>query len=299
MNIKVVFFLLIHILFSKNTMSQVNEALYEANKKLILVDKDKYIHEDIGFNTPVLINSQTTEVLGKNVLEVLYEQRFGSLNAGVDELYGIVMPHNIRLGLAFGLTNKSTLSIGLIKFHSLVDVGYKHIFIKQNFSRKIPLTVAYYGNITTSLEHEEEFKKVTDRISYFNQLVFSRKFGKSFSIFVAPGFMYYHFVDSANCSINKSASISIGSKLNIAKKTSIILEYGKGHLIKECKNSKSKPGLSFGLESIYNDISCQIFATTFREISEQDNYMYNQNDFLKGEILFGFNIALKINKHSH
>jgi hypothetical protein len=238
-------------------------------------------------------------VLEKNVFEVLYEQRFGSLSSGVDELYGMEKPHNIRLGLAFGLTNKNTLSIGLIKFHSLVDIGYKHIFIKQNSSKKVPFTVTYYGNITTSLENEEEFKRVTDRISYFNQLLLSRKFGKSFSIFVAPGFMYYHLVDSAKCSVNKSAAISIGSKFSFRKNTSLILEYGKGHLINECKNNKSKPGLSFGLESIFNDLSFQVFATTFREISEQDNYMYNTNDFFKGEILLGFNIAFKINKYSH
>jgi hypothetical protein len=57
MNIKVVFFLLIQFLISKNSMSQEVEALNEVcNSNFLkeeLVNKDIKTHEDIGFSTPV------------------------------------------------------------------------------------------------------------------------------------------------------------------------------------------------------------------------------------------------------
>jgi hypothetical protein len=292
------------LFFSKSLVSQNILMEFHSDESFKieneLSEKNNGLQEEKeAFHSPVLINSQTSEVLHKKSFEFLYEQRLGRINSGKSEMFGINTPNNIRLGFAYGLTDRVALSIGIIRFHSLVDIGYKHIILKQKKVKKMPFTLTYYGNITTSLENSDEFHKISDRISYINQIIFSRKLGTKLSLFLAPGYMYFNEVEETNTSTNNSFLIASGAKANITHKTSLILEYGKGHLLVNCNNDNTKPGVSFGIESIFKNISFQVFATTFKEISEQDNYMYNQHDFMKGDFLLGFNIALKLNDQTH
>lgn len=293
--ISIVLLIAIQLLQAQNESLPVHE-----NKNDLTENKtsqeSKHSEVDDAFHSPVLINSQTSEVLHKKAIELLYEQRFGNINSGNSDLYGLNTNHyNLRFGIAYGVTDKMALSIGIIKLHSLVDVGYKHILLKQKKTTHTPITLTYYGNITTSLENSEEFSKITDRMSFFNQLIVSRKFGNYFSVFVAPGFMYFNIIENDENDKKSDFILALGSKINLTHHISLILEYGQGHLFNSA--NKSNPGVSFGVETIIKNLSFQVFATTFNEISEQDNYMYNHNDYSKGDFLIGFNIGYKLNDH--
>jgi len=55
-------------------------------------------------------------------------------------------------------------------------------------------------------------------------------------------------------------------------------------------NYNPNPGLSLGFEFGTSGHAFQLFITNYAGIVNQENYMYNQNDFFNGDILIGFNI---------
>ena len=283
--IKQISFIVIFFLNLATTLGQ------EANDTHIAQDSKEDSYIEHVFHSPVLINSQTPGVLHKKSMEIILENRFGRINPNASG-YGFSSPPNFRIGLAYGFTDWSMLSIGFIRSHSIVDVGYKFALLRQTTSDKMPVSVSFYGNVSVNMGHSEEFHQTADRISIFEQVIVSRKFGKNIAFFIAPGFMHFNEVDTSICYIHDSFLIAAGGQIKILPHTSLILEYGQGHLTNKVTNlPKAEPGVSLGAEYTAQKYSFQLFATTFHEISEQDNYMYNSNDFLKGQMLIGFNLT--------
>jgi hypothetical protein len=286
-NMKKEFYLIATLLLSV-LLINAQEINYDIKKD------DEFIHN--AFHAPVLINSQTSEVLHKKSMEFLFEHRFGKINSDFSELYGFNAPANYKIGIDYGFTDKFTLNTGFTKFHSLFDMGYKLVLLKQTTSGRIPFSLSYYGNTAFSLGNYSISYRPQDRVSFFKQIIASHKFDRSLSVFIAPGFMHFNSVDTSICIVRNSFLIAAGGKINILQNVSIIFEYGQGHLLNKInREHKAKPGVSFGTEIASKTYSFQVFSTTFRDISEQDNFMYNSNDFLKGEFLIGFNITRKIN----
>lgn len=51
------------------------------------------------------------------------------------------------------------------------------------------------------------------------------------------------------------------------------------------------PSICFGLEMTTSAHAFQIFAGNYNSILPQNNNMFNQNDYTKGQFLIGFNIT--------
>jgi hypothetical protein len=51
------------------------------------------------------------------------------------------------------------------------------------------------------------------------------------------------------------------------------------------------PNISFGLEMNTSGHAFEVFAGNYRYILPQNNNLFNQNDFTKGQFVIGFNIT--------
>ena len=71
----------------------------------------------------------------------------------------------------------------------------------------------------------------------------------------------------------------------------IVFEYDQQLIKQDTAVIKVKPGLSIGLEAVTSSHVFQIFIGSADAILNQHNVLYNKNDFLKKEILIGFNIT--------
>ena len=63
-----------------------------------------------------------------------------------------------------------------------------------------------------------------------------------------------------------------------------------GEMIKETRYT-NHPGISLGFEFGTSGHAFQVFISNQWGIVNQENYVWNKNDFFNGDILLGFNIT--------
>ena len=251
------------------------------------------------FESSWIIDNQTVVVPEKGTLEVMIQHRFGVVSNGITDLWGIYAPGNIRLGLSYSLFSnlgfggmKGPLSIGVgsTKDNRLQDVNLKYAFLQQTRNGRIPVSVTYYGNaVIETVKPQEQLpnRNSSDRLSYFHQIIISRKFSEKLSVQVAPSLSHYNVV--APEMMNDHIAVALAGRYRFSAQSSVIFNVDQPITIHKFYNPQ--PSVSFGLEVSTSSHAFQIFATNFDAIVPQRNNVYNQNDPWGDGFLIGFNIT--------
>lgn len=85
------------------------------------------------------------------------------------------------------------------------------------------------------------------------------------------------------------AAIAVGGKVTIFPDLAILVESSTP--LMKFEKETPKPGFGAGLEYGTVGHAFQLFISNSKGIINQQNYMYNQNDFFNGEFMIGFNIT--------
>jgi len=248
-----------------------------------------------AFEAPILIDNHTVVTPFKGGFEYEIHHRFGTVENGIDDLFGIYAPSNIRMGLNYGITDDIMVGFGTTKDSKLQDLQWKYTFLRQTRSKRIPVTLSYYGNVVldaTSSDNfgpEEDFKPI-HRLSYLNQLIIAHRFNFRYSLQVAPSFIYYNAVQQGMK--NANFGLHAGGRAKLFGSYSFIAEYDQ-LLTSQEEGFEPKPNLAFGIEIGTATHAFQIFAANYAGIIGQRNFMFNTNDFTEGEFLLGFNITVR------
>lgn len=276
--------------------------------------KDTIVKEKLerpAFESATLIDNPTNVLFNKNTLEVQMSHRFGLINGGTNDLVGFWAASNIRIGLSYAIHERLTIGYGTTKFDRLQDFNWKVGILRQTRSNKMPVSVTYYGNFVIDARPKDaelngssvsRFANLSDRYSYFNQLIIARRFSPKLSLQIAPSISHYNVV--LNTMRNDMVAIAFGGRYKISDQTSIMVDYSQP--ITKFLKDNPPPGISFGVEFATSAHSFQIFFTNYNGIVPQKNYMFNQNNgfgagefkpFGKrgGEFLVGFNITRNYN----
>ncbi len=83
------------------------------------------------------------------MLEFEIHHRFGTVTNGIDDLFGLWAPANIRLGLNYGITDKLMIAVGTAKNYLAQDLAVKYAFLQQTSSGSVPVSLYIlreYGN---------------------------------------------------------------------------------------------------------------------------------------------------------
>ena len=243
------------------------------------------------FESSMLIDNQTNIIPDKKTLEMQIQHRFGPMTNGFSDLFGIYAPGaNIRMGFNYSIMDRLLVGYGLTKKNMYSDFQVKYALLRQTRSGRIPLSLTLYGNAAIDSRDKEVFGegyKFIDRLSYFGQLIVSRKFANWLSLQIHGSYTHYNLV-AADTDHDK-IGVGINGRIKFSPQSSIIFQYD--HPISVHGKSESKPNLGFGYEVSTFTHAFQIYVGTAQGIIQQDNYMYNQNDFTKGEMMFGFTIT--------
>ncbi len=245
-----------------------------------------------AYESSFIIDNPTDKIYTKNTLEIVINHRFGVINGGTNDLAGIWAPSNIRLGIAFTPHERLQVGFGTTKFDRLQDFNWKVGLLRQTRSDRIPVNVSYYGNFTIDARRRENFALDQHRYSFFNQLIISRRFSPNLSLQVAPSVSHYNLVPQRMR--NDVVAVSVGGRMKISPQTAILLDYSHPfihHLDGEELDMDPEPGLSIGVEFATSGHAFQIYMSSYNGIVSQKNYMFNQNNFFDGDILFGFTIT--------
>lgn len=248
------------------------------------------------FGSVWLMDNQTVMVPIKGTLEFDIQHRFGTVDNGSKDLWGLFAPSNIRLGLAYSPINKLFVGAGITKERMQVDLNAKYALLQQT-DGKVPLSVSYFGNIVIDARNKSNFRYGVHRLSYFNQLIIARKITDKFSAQVAPSFSWFNnvegYVDSKGDIQKKMKNghlaISVLGRFKVSEMSSIIAGYDQP--LTQHTTNNPHPNICFGFETVTSSHAFQVFFGNYYGIVPQSNNVFNQNDYKDGQFVLGFNIT--------
>lgn len=248
------------------------------------------------FETGILIDNQTVATPYKGMLEFEIHHRFGVVSNGVDDLFGIWAPANIRLGLNYGITDKLMVAVGTAKNYKAQDLAVKYALLQQTGSGSVPVSLTLYGNMGINLLNENTFGPAHDwreihRLSYLTQVIVAKRFADRISLQVAPTFIWLNATEIGYKNFNYG--LSAGARINVTDSQSFILEYDQLFNKQDNEEFNAKPQLAFGWEIGTATHAFQIFFANYKDILGQYNFVYNQNSFTSGNYLIGLNITVR------
>lgn len=248
------------------------------------------------FGSVWLMDNQTVMVPVKGTLEMDIQHRFGTVDNGKKDAWGIFAPSNIRLGLSYAPINKLFIGAGITKERKQVDLNVKYSLLQQT-PDKMPVSISYFGNMVIDARDNSNFRNSVDRLSFFNQLIIARKITDKFSAQVAPGFSWFNNVEAyvdKNGIIQKKMenghfAISVLGRFRVTEKSAIIAGYDQP--LTQHTTNNPHPNICFGFETTTSSHAFQVFMGNYYGIVPQSNNVFNQNDFRDGQFVIGFNIT--------
>src|SRR6185436_3196901 len=131
-----------------------------------------------------LVNGQTVETKGKGSLEFIFAHRFGAINSGIYNFYGLDNAH-VRIGLEYGLTDRLGISVGRSSLDKTIDGFLRYKVLRQSSGVvNMPFTVTAFGSAackTSPPKADATYPiTLTDRMAYTGQLLIARKFSSRF-----------------------------------------------------------------------------------------------------------------------
>lgn len=254
-----------------------------------------------AFESGLLFDAATTNIQPSKTLEFVLQHRFGTTENGITDLYGIWGASNIRFGLNYSFTDHLMVGFGTTKLPKMQDLQLKYNILEQTRSNSMPVTLSLYEVVGLDASDKgkwQENYKFSNRMSFFTQLIVSRRFNDMFSLQVAPGFAHFNSVDSVYN--HDRMSMSFAGRIKFTPQGSFIISGDFPLDIKGLNDYKKiapttvvfdKPNICVGFEIATSTHAFHIFLASSSGILPQQNIMWNGNDFFKGNILIGFNLT--------
>lgn len=243
------------------------------------------------------IDNQTVMVPIKGTLEFDIQHRFGVVNNGSKDLYGLFAPSNIRFGLNYAPIKKLFVGTGITKERKQIDLNAKYALLEQSSDNKKPVSISWYANMIIDTREKSNFRYSVHRLSYFTQLLIARKITDKFSAQVAPSFSWFNNVEAYVNSKgeiqpkmkNGHIALSVLGRYKVSKLSSIIAGYDQP--LTQHTTNNPHPNICFGFETVTSSHAFQVFFGNYYGIVPQSNNVLNQNDYRDGQFVIGFNIT--------
>ncbi len=247
-----------------------------------------------AFESQLLIDDQTVIIPTKNTLEWDIQHRFGTIDDGKN-LAGLYETSNIRLGFTYSVLDKLNVGFGLTKDRNYYDFNAKYLILQQTRSNKIPVSVAYYGLI--GIENSDRAKEIggfIDQVSYFNQIMFARRFSPNLSLQASFVYSHYNAVVRWNKQVGESYDIfglNVSGRYKFSGTMAAIFSYQTPLNDHTGTDVSIEPNYTLGLEIATSGHAFQVFVGNYYTLIPQRNLAYNQNELNSSGLLIGFNMT--------
>jgi hypothetical protein len=241
------------------------------------------------FKATRLINGHTIETAGKGVLDVKFSHRFGTLNRGAYELWGLDNA-TMRMGADYGITDRLDIGLGRSTFEKTYDGFIKYKLTKQAKGAKAwPVSIVYIAGAarkTIKLPGSIYEADPSTRFSYMHQVLVARKMNSSLSLQLMPTLVHRNAVPLPTDN-NDLLSIGVGGRMKLTRRVSVNAEY---YYQVNALAGKRNP-LSVGVDIETGGHVFQLHLTNTRGMVEPSFINNTDGSWGNGDILFGFNIS--------
>jgi hypothetical protein len=239
------------------------------------------------FKDSRIVNAQSSKQTAKGEFKFLIQHRFGTLNSGFYNLWGIDNSQ-VRMGLDYGLSKRLNLSLGRSSTNKQFDASVKANVFQQ--TQTCPLVLSLFSAVFFTHPSENQRTQsdydILNQFAFSNQLIIARKFSSDFSAVVLP--THIHLNRFAANSSADPLFLGLGGRYKITKKISINGEYF--YALSEMSQDHQNM-LSFGVDIETGGHVFSLHLSNSRGMNEYAFLTQTQGQWTEGDIYFGFNIS--------
>jgi hypothetical protein len=261
---------------------------------LSLVDKNDTVKKERvtnAFKSSRVINGHSIEFLGKGVLDFRILHRFGEVNSGISNLFGLDQA-SMRIGLDYGLLNNLTVGFGRSNVGKELDGFIKFCPVWQSTGPgSFPFSIVFVSGVTLGTQPWADTTRknyFSSRMAFYNELILGRKFSERFSLQLSPVFVHRNLVELAT-EDNDVYALGIGARFKLTKRIAFVADY---HYIARGLNKDIyKDPLSVGFDIETGGHVFQLHFSNATGMNEKAFITNTTGDWGKGEVRFGFNLS--------
>ena len=297
MNMKLLFFSLICLMNGYQTSAQ-DKMLQSLSDSLSANPKKEYVTGT--FKALYIVNMKTIEAPAAGALNVEIQHRFGTINSGAYNLFGLDFA-TLRLGLDYGITDRLSIGLGRSSYLQTFDGYMKYKLLRQTAgSSQMPVSLSLLGTssyYTHHFEGKDTSLSNVYRFNYTTQIMIARKFSSSFSFELTPTFIHYNLVPTT-ADHNNVFALGSGARMKISKRMAITAEYD--YLFpNQLVSTHTTNSLSFGWDIETGGHVFQLVFSNSVSMVESQYIGQTTESWGNGGIYFGFNISRNFNLKSH
>ncbi|HPM32914.1 MAG TPA: DUF5777 family beta-barrel protein [Chryseolinea sp.] len=246
------------------------------------------------FKSTRLGNGHTVETRSKNTLDFIFQHRFGSVEDGAYNLFGLDEA-SVRLALDYGITDKLSVSIGRNSVDKTMDGFLKYKLLRQSKGvRNFPITVTALANAAYRISPKGSAS--TDRMSYTYQLLIARKFSPGFSFQIMPTYVHKNAINTdAELANQDQFALGFGGRLKVTRSIALTAEYYANFNLGQYNfGGEFLPyhnSLCFGIDIETGGHVFQLLLTNAIGLNERAFITETEDDFFSGSIHLGFNVS--------
>ena len=241
------------------------------------------------FKTTRIIHGQSVENVAPGVLDFRISHRFGFINGGSYELFGLDQA-TMRLGLDYGLNKRWMIGVGRSTYQKQYDAFTKFKILRQA-TGGVPFTASMVASImykSIKFDNPARVNYLTSNLFYSGQLLLARKFSESLSLQVMPTMIHYNLAEGSS-NPNDVFALGAGGRIKISKRVSINGEYY--YQLPKYQLSGTQNSLAIGVDIETGGHVFQLNFTNSTGMTERSFISETTGNFFKGDIHFGFTIS--------
>ncbi len=241
-----------------------------------------------AFKGTHVINGHSTKTKSKGELDFIIYHRFGPINSGIEELFGLDQA-NMKLGFEYGLTDLINVGIGRSTYEKTYDGFVKWKFMQQKSGAETsPVSMVLLTTIAIPTVKITEDLTTLQRIGFAHELLFSRKFGEKLSLQIMPGMVHLNTVPKVS---DDNDIFYLGGAYRYKLNQSFALTGEYYYRFNPIASVETYDVVGFGVDIETGGHVFQLHVTNSRPTFEKGFISDTRDDFWDGDIRFGFNVS--------
>lgn len=248
------------------------------------------------FKNTRLITGHSVETNAEGVLQFNIGHRFGRVNSGWRNLFGIDNS-TIRMEFQYGITDRLNIGLSRSSFQKTYDGMIKYKLLRQKTGAEtFPFTATVVSNmycLANEWPNPDRENYFSSRLSYHHSLLLARKFGGKFSFQFSPTVVHRNLVRlegdrNTVFSLGSGASLELTGSLRLNAESFLIFP---GQFESKIGGETVKSAFSIGVDLETGGHVFQMHLTNSRGMTEKILIGETTGSWANGDIHFGFNIS--------
>lgn len=283
--------------------SLFNASLFAQDDLMNILEKnvpEKAAYPVNTFFSTRILDGHSVELMPAGQLDVRISHRFGTLNQGAYNFFGIDQIYNVRFGLEYGFLDRFMAGIGRSLYDKTYDAFAKFTILRQTKGdASQPLSLSAFTSFAVrSLDYGVQVPFST-RTAFVAQVLAARRLNPKLSLQITPTFVHHNLL-ATEVSSHNLVAIGAGGKINLTKRISFNAEYFYQVNPAAYQNQKTYNPLTLGFDIYTGGHVFQLMLTNSVGMIEKGFIAETTDRWNKGGIHFGFNISrvFTLKKHS-